>query len=140
MRRPKRFAIGLLLAALVLAVGTPVYVALTVPDLSVYLLHPMILVGQGVPYALCAGLWLPWRTGVTATTALIFAALLFFSAVVLYLPMLWSPGAHRGDMIGFAFILITLVTTAALLVGSALAGLGLWFSASRHRGGGRAML
>lgn len=136
MRRPKRLAFGLLLAGLVLAVGTPVYIALAVVDLSVYLLHPTILVGQAVPYVLCAGLWLPWRTPAADTTALILAALLFLGAVVLYLPMLWSPGAHRGDMIGFAFILISLVTTVALLVGSAIAGLRLWFRLRATEGQG----
>lgn len=125
-----------MLAGLVLAVGTPVYVALAVVDLSVYLLHPTILVGQAVPYVLCAGLWLPWRTPAADTTALILAALLLLGAVVLYLPMLWSPGAHRGDMIGFAFILISLVTTVALFVGSAIAALRLWFRLRATEGQG----
>jgi hypothetical protein len=40
--------------------------------------------------------------------------------------MLWAPGAQGGDMIGFAFILISIVTTGALLLGSAVAALVLW--------------
>jgi len=126
MLRSKRYAGGLLLAGLVLAVGTPIYLGLAAPHLSVYLLNPFILLGQPVPYLACAGLWLPWRAPAAARIALILAGLLLLAALVLYLPMLWAPGARGGDMIGFAFILISTVTTLALFVGSAMAALGLW--------------
>lgn len=126
MIRLKRYAAGLLLAGLVLAVGTPIYLGLAAPHLSVYLLNPFILLCQLIPYLACAGLWLPWRAPATAKIAFILAGLLLFSALVLYLPMLWAPGAKGGDMIGFAFILITTITTLALFVGSAIAALGLW--------------
>ena len=133
MIRSKRYAAGLLLAGLLLAVGTPVYVGLAAPHLSVYLLNPFILLAQPVPYLACAGLWLPWRTPAAAKIALILAGLLLLAALVLYLPMLWAPGARGGDMVGFAFVLISAMTTLALFVGSALAALGLWLHIRARR-------
>ena len=126
MRHPKRYAVGLLLGGFILALGTPLYLAQAAPHLSGYLRHPVILLGQTVPYLVCAAVWLPWRAPAAAATALILAAILFLAAVVVYLPMLWAPGARGGDMIGLAFILISIVTTVALLLGSAIAGLVLW--------------
>jgi len=131
MIRSKRYAAGLLLAGLILAVGTPVYIGVAAPHLSVYLLNPVILLGQPVPYLACAGLWLPWRAPAAAKIALVLAALLLLTALVLYVPMLWAPGAQGGDMIGFAFILISTVTTLALSVGSAIAALWLRFRVRR---------
>lgn len=133
MTRSKRYAVGLLLAGFILALGTPIYLVRAAPHLRVYLLHPVILVGQAVPYLVCAALWLPWRAPAAAKTAMILAAILLCAALVLYLPMLWAPGAQGGDMIGLAFILISMVTTAALLLGSAVAGLGLWLRVRAHR-------
>src|SRR5262245_33574961 len=130
MTHAKRYAVGLLLAGLLLAAGTPVYVAHAASHLSVYLLHPVILLGQAVPYVVCAALWLPWRSPTAAAPALILAAVLFAAAVVLYLPILWAPGKQGGDMIGLAYILISLVTTGAVFLGSAAAGLVLWL---KHR-------
>ena len=79
MTHPKRYAVGLLLAGLVLGVGTPSYVAYAAPDLAGYLLHPAIFLGQLVPYMLCAGLWLPWRAPEAATTAVILSGLLLLA-------------------------------------------------------------
>jgi hypothetical protein len=126
MIRSKRYAGGLLLAGLTLAVGTPIYLGLAAPHRSVYLLNPVILLCQPVPYVVCAGLWLPWRALAAARIALVLAGLLLLAALVIYVPMLWSPGAHGGDMIGFGFLLIATVTTLGVLVGSAVAALGLW--------------
>jgi hypothetical protein len=53
---PKRYAILLLLAGVVLGVGTPLYLAYAAPHLSIYLRNPVILAGQAVPYVVCAGL------------------------------------------------------------------------------------
>jgi hypothetical protein len=97
------------------------------------LLNPFIVLCQPVPYLVCAGLWLPWRALAAARIALVLAGLLLVLALVLYLPMLWAPGAKGGDMIGFAFILISVWTTLGLLVGSALAALGLWLRIRRRR-------
>jgi hypothetical protein len=129
----KRYAVGLLLAGFVLALGTPIYLARAAPHLSIYLRHPIILLGQTVPYVVCAGLWLPWRAPAAATAALILAAILLLAALVLYIPMLWAPGARGGDMIGLAFILISIVTTGAVFLGSAIAGLVLWLRARARR-------
>ena len=106
--------------------GTPVYLAHAAPHLSIYLRHPVILLGQAVPYVVCAAIWLPRRAPTAAVSGLILAALLFLAALVLYLPMLVAPGKHGGDMIGLAFILIALDTTAGVVLGSAIAGLVLW--------------
>jgi hypothetical protein len=116
-----------------LALGTPLYIGLAAPHLSVYLLNPFIVLCQPVPYLVCAGLWLPWRALAAARIALVLAGLLLVVALVLYVPMLWAPGAKGGDMIGFAFILISVWTTLGLLVGSALAALGLWLRIRRRR-------
>ena len=126
MTRLKLWAAGLLLAGLALAVGTPLYLGLAAPHLSVYLLNPVILLGQAVPYVMCACLWLPWRLPAATKTALVLAGLLLIAALVLYLPMLWAPGAQGGDMIGLGFILIAIATTVALLLGSGIAALLLW--------------
>jgi hypothetical protein len=133
MSGAKRSAGGLLLAGLMLAVGTPLYIGLAAPHLSVYLLNPFIVVCQPVPYLVCAGLWLPWRALAVARIARVLAGLLLVVALVLYVPMLWAPGAKGGDMIGFAFILISVWTTLGLLVGSAIAALGLWLRIRRQR-------
>lgn len=134
MSHPRRSAIGLLLVGLVLALGTPITIALAAPHLAGYLLHPTILVGQAVPYVLCGVLWLPWRAPTAAMSAFLFAALMLLAAVVLYLPMLWAPGANGGDMIGLAFLMISAVTTAVLLLGSALTGLVLLLRRRGTRG------
>jgi hypothetical protein len=133
MSGAKRSAGGLLLAGLMLALGTPLYIGLAAPHLSVYLLNPFIVLCQPVPYLVCAGLWLPWRALAAARIALVLAGLLLVVALVLYVPMLWAPGAKGGDMIGFAFILISVWTTLGLLVGSAIAALGLWLRFRRRR-------
>jgi hypothetical protein len=119
-RHPRRAAVALLIAGGALALGTPIYLSYAAPYRA-SLVHPVILAGQVVPYLVCAGIWLPWRASAAATTALILAALLLLTALLLYSPMLWSPEAQGGDMLGLAFILISMVTTAAVLVGSAVA-------------------
>jgi hypothetical protein len=116
----RRYAVCCLLGGLALALVTPGYIAHAVPGLAGYLLHPALFVGQMVPYALCAALWLPWRTPGTAATALTLSLLLLLAAVVVYGPMLWAPGARGGDMIGLAFLGISAVTTVAVLLGSAV--------------------
>lgn len=132
LRHPRRWAVALLGAGGVLALGTPIYLTYAAPYRA-SLVHPVILVGQVVPYLVCAGIWLPWRAAAAATTAAILAALLFIAALLLYSPMLWSPEAQGGDMLGLAFILISMVTTAVVLAGSAVATLVLWQRRRRRR-------
>ena len=131
MTRSKRYVVGLLLAGFVLALGTPLDLVRRAPHLSGYLVHPLILAGQTVPYLVCAALWLPWKARDAETAALILAAILLLAALVLYLPMLLAR-APGGDMVGLAFILISTVTTGAILVGSAIAGLVLWLRVRPH--------
>lgn len=132
MTRSKRYVVGLLLAGFLLALVTPLYLVRRAPQLSGYLLHPLILTGQTVPYLVCAALWLPWKARDAETAALILAAILLFAALVLYLPMLLAPRTPGGDMVGLAFILISTVTTGAVLLGSAIAGLVLWLRVRPH--------
>jgi hypothetical protein len=131
MTRSKRYVVGFLLAGFALALGTPLDLVRRAPHLSGYLLHPLILAGQTVPYLVCAALWLPWKARDAESTALILAAILLLAALVLYLPMLLAR-APGGDMVGLAFILISTVTTGAILLGSAIAGLVLWLRVRPH--------
>jgi hypothetical protein len=126
MKHPKRCAVALLLGGLLLAVGTPAYIAYAAPNLAGYLLRPTLFLGQLAPYVLCAGLWLPWRASGAATTAVILSGLLLLAGVILYVPMLWAPASHGGDMIGLAFVAISVGTTTALALASAVALLVLW--------------
>jgi hypothetical protein len=127
LRRPKRWAAGLLVTGCVLALATPGYLGLAAPRLAGYLWHPVIFLAQLVPFAVCAAVWLPRRAPEAATVALTFAALLFVTTAVAYLPMLWAPGAQGGDMIGLGFLAMPAVATAALVVASASVGLALWW-------------
>jgi len=126
VKYPRRLAAALLLAGAVLAGGTPRYVAHAAPNLAGYLLHPALFLGQLAPFLLCAALWLPWRAPAPAAAAALLAGLLLLATVILYGPMLWSPAAHGGDMIGLAFVAIAAGLTAGVLVVPAVAGLVLW--------------
>lgn len=126
-------AAGLLITGLALAVGTPLYLVHVAPSLSVYLQNPVVLVGQAVPYLVCAALWLPWRSPSAATVTLVLSAVLLFVAVVLYVPMLWTAGRQGGDMIGLAFLLVSLVTTGGVLLASVVAALSLWLRRRARR-------
>ncbi len=123
MSRPRRWTTAFLVGGTVLAAGTPVYLGYAAPYLAGYLRHPTLLLGQLVPYALCAVLWLPPRSPDATSAGLLFSVLLFLAAAALYVPMLVAPGARGGDMIGLAFVAISAGTTAALLLGSAAAWL-----------------
>ena len=123
LSRRRLLAIGLLLGGLALAVGTPFRIAQVETDLAGYLLHPSVLGVQSVPYLLCAALWLFRRNPAASWGALVFAAILFVTAVIAYAPMLWSPGARGGDMIGLTFVAVSGVSTLALVIGSVLAAL-----------------
>ena len=51
--------LSLLLGALLLAVGTPVYLGMRDPSLRFYLLTPIVLAFQFLPYVLTAVIYLP---------------------------------------------------------------------------------
>ena len=134
MKHAKPRAMGLLLGGLISAVGTPIYVSYAEPSLAGYLLHPTIFLVQMLPYLLCAALWLPWRVPGAATTAVVLAALLLVAGLVVYTPMVLAPGAQGGDMIGLAFVAISIGMTTGLLVGSTVAWLVLWRRRHSRRG------
>jgi len=122
----RRWPAGLLSAAFLLAVGTPAWVAYAQPSVAGYLLHAPVFLLQGVPYVVAAVLWVPaWTWGSDATSAVL-SLLLLLVAVWLYVPVVWSPGRWGGDMIGLAFIAISGVTTAVVLVASGLMALVSW--------------
>lgn len=134
MRNPRRLAAGLLLVGAILAAGTPAYLAHAAPHLRGYLQHAGLILGQIVPFLLCATVWLPWRAAGAGGAAVILAVLLLLASVMLYGPMLRAPASHGGDMIGLAFVAISAGMTAGVAVGSAVAALVLWL---RHRARGR---
>ena len=121
MPRTKRYAAGLLIAGLTLAVATPAYVAHAAPYLRGALHHPVVLAAQAVPYVLCASLWLPWRDARSGSIALAFAALLLITGITMYIPKLWAPGATASDMVSLEYFAISAALSVAVLLGSAVA-------------------
>lgn len=119
--RRRLVAVGLLMAGLALAVGTPFRIAQVAPDLEGYLLHPSVLGVQSVPYLLCAALWLPRRSAAASWGAFVFAVLLLGTAIVAYTPMLWAPGERGGDMISLTFVAVSGISALVLVVGSVVA-------------------
>jgi hypothetical protein len=123
----RRWAASLLTGGLLLAVGTPAYVAYAQPSMAGYLLHPAVFLLQALPYAVGAALWVPaWSWGADLASVVL-AALLLAAALVLYVPVLWAPGRWGGDMIGLAVIAISGATTGVVLVVSGLTALYSWF-------------
>lgn len=112
----RRRTLALLLAALVLAVGTPGFLALARDDLRGYLLHPAIFVMQATPYLLAGAFWLPFRTKPATTVAQWIAGALLLAALLLYLPMVTGLLPTGGDMVGLTFVAITVVTISAIAV------------------------
>jgi hypothetical protein len=47
--------------------------------------------------------------------------------VIIYVPMMWAPGARGGDMVGLAYVGVSAAMTIAVLLGSAVALLILWW-------------
>lgn len=130
MTTTKRRTLYLLLGGLLLSIGTPVYLALARPGMSVYLLHPAIFAAQALPYVVAAGLWLPWSSPHASTIGQVLAGLLFLVAVLLYIPMVTGLWATGGDMVGLGFFLIAICTTLSLLLVTLVAFGVLWL---RHR-------
>jgi hypothetical protein len=134
----RRLAAVLLLAGGVLALGTPVWIAYASPDLSGSLLNPQILLWQAMPYVLCAALWLPWTSRPAARAACILSAVLLLLSMVLHVPMWLAAGSQGGDMIGLAFVAVSLGTTACVLVGSAIGAVVIGLPKMRSRAEGAA--
>jgi hypothetical protein len=125
--RAKRKTAYLLVGTALLSMGTPLVVALTQPGARFYLLQPIVFVGQAFPNLLAAGLWLPWRSGRASRVGLWLAALLFAASALLYIPVMTGITPTGGDMIALGYILIALVTTAAIVVAT-IVGFGVsWF-------------
>lgn len=112
----RRRTLGLLLGALTLAVGTPGYLAVADPELRGYLLHPAIFIVQAAPYLVAGMFWLPFRTKPATTVAQWVAGALLLAACLLYVPMLTGFVPMGGDMVGLAFVAITVATISAITV------------------------
>lgn len=119
MPRTKRYAGGLLLGGLILAVATPAYVAHAAPYLAGALNHPVVLAAQAVPYVVCGALWLPCRDARSGAIALVFTALLLIAAITIYAPKLSAPGARVSDMASLDYFGVSMALTVGVLLGSA---------------------
>jgi len=121
MNTRKRYAAAFLLGGLTLALATPLYLGYAESHLAPYLLQWELFLCQAVPYLVCAALWLPWRAPLAVQAAPVLGGLLLLAAAIVYLPMLLAPRLLGGDMVGLLFLLISVVTTAGLIVASVLA-------------------
>jgi hypothetical protein len=77
-------------------------------------------------WCLLGGLALAVFTPATSTVALVPAVLLLVAAAIVYIPMLWAPGARGGDMVGLAFTAVSMAMTVGVLLGSVVALAMLW--------------
>lgn len=130
MNVSRRRILGLLVAALLLAVGTPAYLALS--RIGANLLHPEIFAAQTTPYLLAAAFWLPVRSAPALTAGQWVAGLLLLTAAVLYTPMLTGLVPMGGDMVGLVFIFTAGITLVVLVVATVIAHAVLYL---RRRGG-----
>src|SRR4026207_1087793 len=76
-----------LLGSAVLALATPIIVAITQPGARFYLLQSIVFTAQAIPTLVAAVLWLPWRSARATRVGLLLARLLFIASVVFYLPI-----------------------------------------------------
>ena len=127
MSPSKRNAAVLLVAALALAVLTPLYISYLVPGSAVYHRNLMVFGLQATPYLVCAAIWLPLRSDGAARAAYWLSLALFVVACLLYLPS-WVRPRSGGDMVGLGYILICLVTTGAIVVISVFVVVVSWWS------------
>ena len=130
MQPVKRTAAFVLFAAFALAFLTPLYVSFAAPSEAVYHRNGMVLLMQTIPYAVCGALWLPSRHPSAPKILLRLSILLLIAACLLYAPWWIHPGPG-GDMVGLGYILICVVTTAAIVALSIIAFVALWWSDRR---------
>ena len=117
----KRYAALLLLGAMTLALMTPAYLIHVRPGSAVYHRNPFVFASQVIPYAVCAVLWLPAPTASAPKIAVGLSTALFVAACLLYVPVFMHPELVGGDMVGLGYILVCLVTTAAVVAISIIA-------------------
>ena len=121
MNQQKRHAAALLLGAMTLALMTPAYLIHVRPSSAVYHRNLFVFACQIIPYAVCAVLWLPARFAEASKIAFGLSAALFAAACLLYVPVFVHPGMVGGDMVGLGYILVCIVTTAAVVAISIVA-------------------
>jgi len=117
----KRYAAALLLGAMTLALMTPVYLIHVRPSSAIYHRNVFVFACQIIPYAVCAALWLPARGPTASKIGFGLSAALFVAACLLYIPVFVHPEFVGGDMVGLGYILVCLVTTAAVIAISIIA-------------------
>jgi len=113
--RTRPISLALLAAGFSLALGTPGYLAYTDPGIRNYLLHPILFVVQAAPFALAAVLWYSRWLNLPPAGTVLLAALLFFSAALLYVPILAGLVPMGGDMVAVAFMATGLGTAIGVL-------------------------
>ena len=92
--------------------------------MSVYLMHPAVILPALVPYGLCAAIWL--RRAAASRAGVVIAGLLFAGTAVTHAPIVWRPASFGGDMVALYFFGWALAATATVLLASAVAGIILW--------------
>jgi len=117
----KRYAALLLLGAMTLALMTPAYLIHVRPSSAVYHRNAFVFASQVIPYVVCAVLWLPASSASAPKIALGLSTALFVAACLLYVPVFMHPELVGGDMVGLGYILVCLVTTAAVVAISIIA-------------------
>ena len=126
MDRLKRRAAIMLIVAQALALLTPAYIVMVEPSSAVYHWNAMVLLTQIIPYPVAAAIWLPSRNPRAPKIAFWLSAVLLASAFLWYGPM-WLKPRSGGDMVGLGYILVCLVTTAAILGISLVAFVASWW-------------
>ena len=130
----KRYAAALLIGAMALALSTPAYLIHVRPGSAVYHRNLFVFASQVIPYAACAALWLPSRNPSAPKIAFRLSTALFVAACLLYVPVFAHPEIVGGDMVGLGYILVSLVTTAAVVAISLVAFVVTrWFGRTRNR-------
>jgi hypothetical protein len=132
VNQTRRHALALLVAGLILALGTPAYLAYVDSGIRGYLLHPTLFLIQATPFGIAAVSWLPGWLKLPPTGVLLLSALLCLSAAILYLPMLTRLVPMGGDMVGIAFVATGLGTTLGVLTATAVAKVATALWQRRH--------
>jgi hypothetical protein len=117
----KQKTLYFLLGSALLAIATPVIVAITQPGARFYLLQSIVFIAQAIPSLVAAALWLPWRSARATKVCLRLAGTLFVASVVFYIPVLTGIVPTGGDMIALGYVLFAFVTLVSILTVTAVA-------------------
>lgn len=110
----------LLLSGVILAVGTPLFLTWHRRDLRGYLLHPVLVAIEALPYLLGAALWVPWRDEGALRVGRRLAGLLLLASAAIHVPLLAGMMPLGGDMVGLGFAAVGLGSSVGVLLCSAI--------------------